>query len=111
MRLNTTAVKLAVAALFAGSLGVAAVGVAHAAQPQAPTKMAEPAKGSETDGDYVQNLRSVRRALNDNKKLLLEEKMSDRSNYRHDAVEAIDKAVDAIDKEVVAYDKDMKTGK
>lgn len=95
--------KMMLAALFAGGLATAgAIGIARAD---------EPAKGSENDGEYVQHLRAVRRALNDNKDLLLKESMSDRAGHRHEAVEAIDKAVEAINTEVKAYDKDMKSGK
>ena len=111
MRLNDKPVKLAVAALFAGGLAVTAtVGIARAASP-APTKMEAPATGSENDKDYVQHLRSIRRALNDNRKLLLDEPMSDRAGHRKAAVEAMDKAINEVNAEVIAYDKDMKDGK
>ena len=112
MRLNDKPIKFAVAALFAGGLAVTAtVGIARAASSPAPTKMDAPATGSENDKDYVQHLRSVRRALNENHDLLTKEAMSDRAGHRMAAVKAIDTAVNEINDEIKAYDKDMKSGK
>ena len=108
MRLSNTTVKLAVTALFAGGVGAAAVNLARAASPQAPTHLAET---SENDKDYIQHLRGVRRALNENKTTLNNESMSDRAGHRHAAVEALDKAVNELNTEIETYDKDVKTGK
>ena len=105
MQLNYTA-KLAVAALVCGGVGVAAVGIARAELPQAPSRLA-----TENDNDYILHMRSYRKQLEETKTSMAAEKLTDRAGHRQAAVDALDKAISEVNAEVESYDKDMKDGK